>query len=354
MPDTVKKETFKDAEGYFNQPFSFKSKNIHSFQLNEAQAQHDRTAIRYHYTSASALMSILKTDNEGCGSIRFTDARYMNDRSEYMFFIKRLLEYMEEGKKTFPHCQEVINHLLLKNHTVDEYKSLHVFEVEDVEYGAFSFIKKRHFLFCLSKENDSLHMWNYYLRNGYYQGYNIGIKVYDFLSHFDYDSNEKHAPIMFFCGNVLYNKKKQEEEIEDLCGTIEDVMNRTSDNSFSLQIGMIYLWTYIESFGLFYKDEAFSDEQEYRIVIRYEEGFTEKPITSFFQDSYKGIEYEYFERNGIIVPCLKVPLIKNAVKQITMAPKFEKSIVSVALEDFLSFNGYQDVKVVQSSIPIRY
>jgi len=168
--------------------FSFKSNNIRSFQPMDAQLQHDRTSVRYHYTSASALMAILNAQNKNYGSIRFTDARYMNDRSEHLFFVKRLLEFMDSNRQKYSFCQEVINDLLLKKHTPEDYISLRVSGIEETESGKFFYTNSRHYLFCLCKDDDSLHMWNYYLHSGNYQGYNIGLRLYDFLKSFDYDT----------------------------------------------------------------------------------------------------------------------------------------------------------------------
>ncbi len=342
---------------YMQNTLSFQSKNIRSFQPHEAQAQHDRTAIRYHYTSASALMTILKTQNNDYGFVRFTDARYMNDRSEHMFFIKRLLEFMEKHRNDYPHCQEVINELLLKKHTIEEYTSLSISGIEETESELISYRNSRHFLFCMCKESDSLHMWNYYIRNGNYQGYNIGIKIYDFLKSFDHESDEKYDQIRFYCGDVLYKQNKQEEEIDVLCKSIEDICHdqyNSVDKHLLIQIAMAYLWAYIECCGLFYKDESFSDEKEYRIVIQYDVPVAGITLSSFLGANNSRIEYSYFERNGIIVPCLMVPLATDAVKQITMSPMLESQIASASIHDYLETNGYAGVSVRQSSIPIRY
>ena len=334
----------------------FKSHNIRSFQPKDAKSHPDRSAIRYHYTSSNALMAILKTNQKGTGFVRFTDSRYMNDRSEHLFFIKRLLEYLEKKRNTYPFCQEVVNELLLKKHTVDEYTSLAVANIEETEFDSFLFTNSRHFLFCLSKQDDSLHMWNYYVHNGSYQGYNIGIRIYDFLKNFDDgEISGKKSPITFYCGDVLYSQAKQDEEIESLCSTIESYGTKYDGDTLTLHIGMGFLWTYIECYGLFFKDESFSNEKEYRIVIQYAEPVVGKSVSSFFcANNPTNIEYSFFERNGVLVPCLSVPLAKNAVKRITMAPILESQIASISVNEYLEANGYSKVEVRQSTIPIRY
>lgn len=331
--------------------FDFNSSKIRSFKAKEAYTQHNRSTVRYHYTSATALLAILDAKNNENGSVRFTDSRYMNDRSEHFFFIKRLFEFMIEHRRIYPYCQEVINNLLLQKHNEKDYLSLKVSELEEIEMNNFVYTKSRHFLFCLSKDSDSLHMWNYYLHNGNYQGYNIGIKIYNFLKNFDYEDNRDLDPVRFYCGNILYKKKEQDKEIETLCKTIEELDKKTE---YSLQFAMAQLWSYIECYGLFYKDESFSDENEYRIVLQFEEPLAGVSVAEYFKNSNSDIKYSFFERNGVLVPCLSVPLAKAAVEQITMAPILESHIASESVKEFLESNNYTDVTVKQSDIPIRY
>lgn len=337
-------------------PPEFKSQNIRSFQPKDAQVQLNRSMIRYHYTSANALMAILNTGKNGPGAIRFTDSRYMNDRSEHLFFIKQLIEYLAKNKDLFPFCQKVVDHLLLKRHAPEDYISLRVLELEGTELDPFIYTNSRHFLFCLSRDSDSLHMWNYYIRNGNYQGYNIGININEFLKSFDTgELTERTNPIKLYCGDVLYSQKKQEDEIEILCKTIENIGTESADQPLSLQLGMAHLWAYIECYGLFFKDASFSDEKEYRIVIQFEEPLAGSAISSYFKAKEStSIEYTFFERNGILVPCLNVPLAKGAVKRITMAPILESQIASDSIKEFLCSNEYENVEVKQSRIPIRY
>lgn len=334
--------------------FELKSPNIRSFLPKDAPIQHDRTTIRYHYTSANALMSILGNSDNEFGKIRFTDARFMNDRSEHLFFVKLLLEYMDKHRKEYPYCQSIISELLLHDHSVDDYTSLRISDFEDFEKDNVMFVKSRHFLFCLCKDFDSLHMWNYYIHNGNYQGYNIGIKLYDFLKSFDAERNDNNDPIRFYCGDVLYSKGKQEKEIEALCKTIEKMKINEGKTPIATQIAMGYLWEYIECYGLFYKDESFSYEKEYRIVIQFELPLAGGSISSYFKENRRGIDYNFFERNGVLVPFLSVPLSKTAVKQITIAPIMENRIASLSMDEFIEANGYNDVKVKQSEIPIRF
>lgn len=344
------------------EPFSINTNKIRSFQPHEAKKQRHGKFSRYHYTSANALMAILKGQVNGFGSVRFTDARFMNDRSEHMFFIKSLFEFLEKRRTEYQYCQTIVNDLLLNNYSEKDYLSLRVSELEEIEVKNFLFTKSRNFLFCMSNANDSLHMWNYYIHNGNYQGYNIEINVNEFLKSFSSNSDSKADPIRIYCGNVLYEKSSQEKEIEALCNAIELFGEKTKRfpdekiGSFpsNSQLAMGYLWLYIEYCGLFYKDQSFSDENEYRIVIQFDEHVAGESISTFFNKKNENINYDFFERNGILVPCLSVPFAKDAVKSITMAPIMENTIAKLSMKEFLEANGYDGIDVNQSTIPIRY
>ena len=205
-------------------------------------------------------------------------------------------------------------------------------------------------------------MWNYYIHNGNYQGYNIGIHVNDFLKTFANDSSDKSDPIRFYCGDVLYKKADQEKEIEVLCNAIETFGEKTKpfpdekNGRFpsNTQLAMAYLWQYIQCCGLFYKDESFADEKEYRIVIQFDRYIANQKVSSFFNSKNTSIKFDFFDRNGVLVPYLSVPLAKEAVKQITMAPTMESRIASISMKEFLESNEYSIVDVKQSTIPIRF
>ena len=51
--------------------------------------------------------------------------------------------------------------------------------------------KMRYYVFCTSIKGDSLNMWNYYLKNGKYQGYNIGISLEKILDYIEILKLEK-------------------------------------------------------------------------------------------------------------------------------------------------------------------
>ena len=179
-----------------------KSPLIHEFRPGNQVDSTDNTYV-YHYTSPEAFLSIVQNN-----SIRFSDVRYMNDKSEAIFVVKRLLEFAEKRKNEYPLFCEALN-TLLKENSYDAIKNLTVDQVQYVDFPGLKFEKQRNFIFCTSTEADSLNMWNYYASGGKYSGYNIGLSVLDFLKSFDTESEKTLDAFIVYYGKVIYKEKEQ-------------------------------------------------------------------------------------------------------------------------------------------------
>ena len=323
---------------------------------------------KYHYTSPNALLSILTT-----GCLRFTDARYMNDTSETLYFLKLLLEFIEKNKERYPLSLECINALLTKN-SFEDIKSLKVsninYDLTFMNKKDAPYIPKRVFVFCTSSDSDSLNMWNYYVHNGNYQGYNIGINMNKLLKTFHSIGLDKIGKIKISHGNVLYNLKEQNFEIELFLNSTESALrehynlfNNENDesqnqihNSF-IAYGEMIIYQYIENSAAFFKHTKFSGENEFRIVVEIREDlipYNKETAKEFFGESYENMYLNFCVKNGLLVPYLQVPLVKDAIQQITISPITEYEIAKSSIEEVLDINGYKNVNVKKSDIPIRF
>ena len=92
-----------------NSELNFNSRFIQEF-TPDSMAGATESTIVYHYTSPEAFLSIVQGK-----SVRFSDLRYMNDKSESFFFVKRLLEFCDENKEKYQHFIDVVNELLKEN-----------------------------------------------------------------------------------------------------------------------------------------------------------------------------------------------------------------------------------------------
>ena len=338
----------KDQFGYDSDSFlGFNSHFISSFKPTEKKFRKTKQVNCYHYTSTSALKSILSNKPV----LRFTDARYMNDRSEMVYCVKCLLEFLLSNKERYPYCLDVVNELLLKHHTAQDYIDLRVSKVEFSDIENMPYSSSRHFVFCMSESKDSLPMWNYYVRNGKYEGYNIGFDVYGFLKSFDTTEKKTYDPVIFQYGNVLYQTYKQNKEIARILDIIESRVFETYKVGRGFDV--VFLRQYIESYGLFFKHQSFENEKEYRIVLSLSEQYLNSKRDNYFNKNLREMKLDFYERNGVFVPYMEVPINKDAIKEVTISPIIETDIAKSSLEEFLSIQGYY-TKVSTSEIPIRF
>ena len=147
----------------------------------------------YHYTSPEGLVSIFMNK-----TFRFTDCQFFNDKLEYNYIKKPLCVAISKLE----------NKLLNKDLIADVNNWLN--DKYEVYYTDKA--KMRYYVFCTSIKGDSLNMWNYYLKNGKYQGYNIGIsleKISDDIESLEIEKCE------FWQSKVMYSLSEQVEYLID-------------------------------------------------------------------------------------------------------------------------------------------
>jgi hypothetical protein len=208
----------------------------------------------YHYTSPQGAFSILQTK-----TLWFTDSQYLNDKSE-------------------------------NKYTTDE---------------------RRRYILCASCNSDTVAMWNYYVKNNTYQGYNLGIDVNKLKELLQDDIGDD---IKLESKKVKYDGKK--------C--------------------------------IFSKHSVFKSEEEYRFVL------TVSPKFSFDKNGHttKMKQKSRMGNNGIITPYLEwqyPPDLKSQLfTRITLAPMIEKDLAKASVERFLLEDVYKKVKIVPSSLEVRF
>lgn len=160
------------------------STKIHCFNPAKEKKSRVNNRVVFHYTSPEALMSILQSTH-----LRFTDCQFLNDKSEYTHIHIPLKQAFEEIKDSLHDdymsglIQEYLDHGY-------QYSEL-IQEKPDVGFKGLRMYEMRYYVFCTSLDNDLLNMWNYYVKGGNYQGYNIGISVKDIINSFSNITDEK-------------------------------------------------------------------------------------------------------------------------------------------------------------------
>ena len=87
--------------------FKFNSQNIkHVF----GESDKNNTLTAYHYTSPNAFHSIIND-----GFVRFSDIKYMNDKSESVYFVKVLLDFLDEHPGEYIFIRDVLDALIGEN-----------------------------------------------------------------------------------------------------------------------------------------------------------------------------------------------------------------------------------------------
>ena len=316
---------------------------IKSFS-EESNEENDEQII-YHYTSTEGFLNIIKERQ-----VRFTDILFLNDNMEKTYFLKVLLEFCQEYKESYPKFADAVERLLTKN----EEGHIIVRDVPGLPYNP-----SRSFVFCASNEADSLHMWNYYVNNGKYQGYSIGIKPSLFLKTFETDSPEHINGFIVYYGNVIYEKRDQFAEITHLAKKIEQYIFPSDENSIKRQ--MIEIRLYSELQGVFFKDPAFKPEKEFRVLfsitnerIPRAEGAGEK----YFGENNKKICEGFTTKQGLIVPYMSIQLPKDSVSRVYASPMIEYDLAKKSVKELLNAKGFlhggNEVSIHRSKVPIRF
>ena len=336
-----------------NQMFdTFNSSTIKRFSpASEGQKERAKFPTAYHYTSAEACLQILQNQN-----IRFSDIQYMNDKTETVYGIKVALDVLEKNKGKFPYCEEAIYDLLKRN----DLSSIRNLCIHKIDYNEPSNDwTRRQFVFCLSTASDSLNMWNYYVRNGAYQGYSIGFKIREFLKTFDTPKSDVMDSFFIYYGKVVYKEKEQIEEIERYLSETEKKLQAEIWREKS-QYWKEWIKNEIKEklklYGLFFKYKSFESEKEFRIVLDIYDTHiprTETAANKYFGTNNKHISEAFYTRGGMIVPCLQIKVPHACITKITISPTIEFDIARNSLAELLLSKGLSDVEICQSTVPIR-
>ena len=285
--------------------------------------------IVYHYTSPEGFLSIIKNKN-----LWFSDIQFMNDRSEYVY-IKKI--FHEAAKGTEHEGNDGFVDYLMGS-TYGKISMQYTAKKSSIN----KIIKMRYYLFCTSLDPDSHSMWNYYVKNGNYQGYNLGLSVNSLI-----DSISQLGLKLTF-GKVNYNAEEQIMQLHDKI--IE--LSKQCDEGIELGIEedqcfdnyQSELSNYIMQRCMFYKNPAFKHENEYRFLI-------EAPENN--RGKINLIDH-HIGGGGLIVPHLIVKFDPiQSLQRITLAPMMEPEVAKQGVQRLLD-NKISGNNINYSQIDLRY
>ncbi len=325
--------------------FIFDNLHIKYFNPSIDKTNYRKKERIYHYTSASGLYGIIKNSK-----IRFTDCQFVNDKSEYTHIIIPLQNAFDEIKKDLHNdfkndVKTILFHL--ENHDF-ETNDISIDQINPLTFGE---TRKRNYVFCASTEPDLLGLWNYYVKSGNYQGYNLGFNINKFLDCF---SIIKNRDVNVYYGKVVYNNRKKIDILKDLLSKanmeFENKKREKANEEYETirQEIINNLLEYIQDYRLFFKDEAFTNEKEFRFIIKMPFHYKRIKIDP--------LEMNYEVRNGIITPYCELPISKDkTIELITLSPMMESELAILGVRRFLEHNEFNfTIDIRQSRIPIRY
>ena len=279
----------------------------------------------YHYTKPEKLLSILES-----GTIRFSNALYLNDKEEVTYSYKLIVSLINEMKGL---NEELFSKI--KEYFYKKYKNI-------IDGDDNFFNKYEYYTISFSTDSDNLTLWNNYSKGQTYTGYNIGFCKKDLI-----DDMERQGFKSVY-GNIIYNQDVQITVLK----LIFDKWNKqyeklltcrkTAKNNEKLQDTLFELIDILSIISLFFKNPYFRDEKEYRIIF----------ISHFSTNTYK--QTKIFEKNGLFIPYIEYRFLKRTVSSINIGPTLDENIFYTSTCRMLANFGYEKKTINRSKIPLRY
>lgn len=306
----------------------------------------DKNASIYHYTSTQGLQGII-TNKE----LWFSNIKYLNDEQELLYAEKLTQSIAKEFLKK--NKNSIFLDLILNNKIIPTIKLPidYVYSQEKIEqngqigyklplsliqYMQNKFSKNLKFVACFSEAKDNLPLWNYYSKCENKNGYNIEFNKEKLLN------NLSKLTKNYIHGRVIYEKTKQQQILTNLISDFMQIYDSLSkDDEHEKGECLNAYWEILDICSMFFKNEAFCSEQEYRIIVNMNN--LEKP--------YKCKDFRII--NGIFIPYTKFKFNKNTINSVTISPTIKQEIIQNSLKFLLDSYDYH-IDIYTSQIPIRY
>ncbi|MDH0729213.1 DUF2971 domain-containing protein [Pseudomonas sichuanensis] len=272
-------------------------------------------AILYHYTDVNGFFNILKNKK-----LWLSGPHNLNDHQELQW--------------TYRKVQDILMGIQ------GEYAAEHV----NFLWELFCRNQYIPFTCSLSAEGDILSQWRAYAKDG--TGVAIGFDS-DLLPLVGHHPRRMHSYVSTM--QVLYDSAPQDSIIERIIrNALDDMKSNGAQSEVALDAAM-----YLQGLSTFYKNGAFQEEKEWRIIhIPLIWGFLNTNQTTV-QSAVSELKHRasgnklvsYFEYD------LSSLVSDFGVRKIVLGPKCE--ISNYDLELFLTINGYEKTEVVRSLASYR-
>ena len=308
---------------------------------------HDYANNVSHYFPASALQSILSGQ-----SLIFSDAEFLNDieeNSNIFVVLSQMLErelidldmspMLANDIRDYAHIKSLLaSDIIFKEpqNAIKDYKSADI----------LSYLERR-YLLCTSKDNDCLAMWKYYSKGSGYDAYNIVFSPMDFIECIRENFSCVDNGVRIMHGSIIYDDSVKKAILKQIITSIDGLYKEhLEDAAFSFRIELkIRFFNLLNDYGLFFKNEAYKHEQEYRFLIKLDNLNIKKHC----------LDYGFRSVGLYQIPFLKLKFKKELVKVLVTNPTISNNDLAIkGLGALLDFLEYTDSSIGISTIPLRY
>ncbi|MGG4237946.1 DUF2971 domain-containing protein [Bacillus safensis] len=299
---------YKHYENYFFKNF-----------IKELEQREDKI---YHYTNINGLEGILKKD----GAIWVSHADFLNDKTEIKYTMELSTEIFLSLCEKRDFSQEKIS----------KYQKLYVEAINinnrmNTNYYSLSF----------STNPDSNLLWANYSHN---DGYSITFDFDKLYSQLLYEMMINNN--VAIGSKVIYKQSVQRAKLSKLLNIIIDNFEeKTKKENYDVNKDELILNAVgvLEWYSVFFKDECFSQEEEFRIALLYLNNNDSKI-------------YDCRISNGTFIPYVKINVNRDSVRGVIIGPKNNMDINKEGLSKFLQKHDYDltKVSISKSKIPYRY
>lgn len=306
---------------------------------NRIRKEEEMQPVLYHYTGLDSFMGMIESNN-----LWMSKGTFLNDSNELIYItaiVKNIrAEMKEQIREGFRDKEEaeLAERMFLEqlDHTLSRFQS-------DIDLDEFEV-----YILSLTENKDSLALWYNYSKG---DGYSIGFSSEEMLKRINEFSRKTQNQHNLVYGHVIYDRKKQENILMDFfmetIGFIFQSKNRLSEEDINNLLSD-HLFTIIAVCSIFFKNEAFRSEEEYRIAF---------PRIIAPEIKNENMPVMFRAQNGVIIPFISVDFQPRLpVSHVTIGPKNNINVAKAGIEHYLKSKGYnwEEITISKSVAELRY